>query len=169
MRPRPWGLTRLPHSGVLHLVTPQELGDLRESLRLGRVPFDLQVKLATLAGTEVLHHFVEQNSRLFLALLLAAQEGLFRHGTMGERDRLIRVLAYVRKNDDAVPDWQPGGYVDDHQEVRAAAQELAPLLREFKHWRLCHEVPRLWFSGRPTQACRRIMSRNQETLSHVER
>jgi hypothetical protein len=50
----------------------------------------------------------------------------------------------VRKDDDAIADYKPGGFVDDQQEVRAATQQLGPLLTSFKAWRLRHQVPRMW-------------------------
>jgi hypothetical protein len=152
---RPWTWLGAPHTAALHLVTPRELEDLRDAITHSRVPIDLQVKLAALAGTGLLHHFVEQNSRLFLALLMAAKDGGFRRGSLAERERLLRVLAYVRKNDDAIADHRSDGYTDDHQEVRAVALDLAPLLQEFKLWRLRHEVPRLWLDEAHGSACGR--------------
>jgi len=106
----------------------------------------LQVKLAKLDGDNLMHCYIEQKSRSFLALLMAAHEGLFRDGQPRELERLLRVLAYVRKDDDAIPDTQPGGFVDDHREVRAASGELRNLLNVFKLWRLRHEVPRRWLN-----------------------
>jgi hypothetical protein len=140
---------------TLHLVSGQEVLDLREALAEGRVPRDLQIKLANLEGGSLLHHFIGQNGALFVSLSLAVEEGAFRGCSPEELDRLVRVLAYVRKDDDAIPDHQPGGFVDDHQEVRAATRDLERLLSEFKQWRLQHQVPRLWLSRReqPT-ACR---------------
>ena len=61
------------------------------------------------------------------------------------------MLAYVRKDDDAIPDYLPSGFMDDQQEVRAAAMELGPLLQAFKAWRLCHLVP-AWGARCPARA-----------------
>lgn len=110
----------------------------------GHVPLDLQRKLARLKHAGLIHHFIQQNSELFLALLMAAEDGQFRAMAAADRERLLRVLAYVRKDNDLIPDDQPGGYVDDYQEVRAAVRELASALQTFKEWRLCHQVPVLW-------------------------
>jgi hypothetical protein len=52
----------------------------------------------------------------------------------------------VRKDDDSIPDYQPGGFVDDQQEVRKADNEYHSLLESFKAWRLQHQVPALWWS-----------------------
>ncbi len=57
---------------------------------------------------------------------------------------MLRVLAYVPKDDDAVPDYKTGGLIDDQQEVRAATVELEALIQAFKAWRLRHQVPAMW-------------------------
>ncbi len=131
-------------AGLLHLVTPRDVQEMRSALAGGCWPKDFEAKLAKLAGGNLGDHYVEQHSRLFLALLLASLEGDFPGATASDRERLLRVLAYVRKEDDAIPDYLPGGFADDQQEVRAAATELGPLLRAFKAWRLRHQVPGLW-------------------------
>lgn len=131
-------------AGFLHLVTPQEIEQLRESLVDGRSPRDLEFKLTRLAGGSLLHRFVEQNSRLIIGLLVAAYNGSFREADHATLERLLRVLAYVRKEDDANPDCRPDGFVDDQQEIRAMLKELGELLHSFKSWRLRHQVPELW-------------------------
>jgi hypothetical protein len=90
--------------------------------------------------------FIEQNCRLFMDLLSAAKDG-FKEASDLDRDRLLRVLAYVRKDDDHIPDYRRDGYFDDRQEVRAAMTELSPLLHRFKAWRLRHRVPMLWLQS----------------------
>lgn len=131
-------------SGLLHLVTPHDVQEMRSALAKGTLPLDFEAKLARLHEGDLIHRYVEQNSRLFLFLLLAALESSFTESTPAQRERLLRVLAYVRKDDDAIPDYRPGGFLDDQQEVRAAAMELAPLLNAFKIWRLRHQVPAMW-------------------------
>ena len=135
---------RAAQLGLLYLVTEHELQDLRQALARGGLPADLESKLARLAGKGLIHRSVERNCRLFVALLLAANEGFFGEAGRLERERLLRVLAYVRKEDDAIPDYRPDGFVDDQQEVRRASTELGGLLHTFKTWRLRHQVPRLW-------------------------
>jgi hypothetical protein len=143
---RPGTLMTMVGSGGLHLITVDDVQGLRSALAQGRLPADFEAKLATLAGGSLSERYVEQNSRLFFALLLAALQGSFIEATPSDRERLLRVLAYVRKDDDAVPDYLPGGFIDDQQEVRAAATELSPLLQAFKVWRLRHQVPGMWRS-----------------------
>lgn len=130
--------------GLLYLVTAHDVQELRGVLAQGRLPADLEAKLARLAGGSLSERYVEHNSRLFVALLLAALQNSFTRATPADRERLLRVLAYVRKDDDAVPDYQPGGFIDDQQEVRAVATELNPVLLDFKIWRLRHQVPGMW-------------------------
>src|SRR5438093_2352202 len=90
---------------TLHLVTHYDLENLRSALAKGILPPDFESKLAGLARQSLLHQFVEQNCRLFVALLLAAQEGSFTATSEADRARLLRVLAYVRKDDDAIADY----------------------------------------------------------------
>jgi hypothetical protein len=136
--------TPMAPPGLLYVVTTHDLQGLRSALARGRAPADLEAKLARLARGTLGECYVEHNSRLFLALLLAAQANAFTKATPAERERLLRVLAYVRKDDDAIPDYRPDGFVDDQQEVRAATTELHSLLLDFKLWRLRHQVPDLW-------------------------
>ena len=130
-------------TGFLRLVTPHEVRGLGEALNRGRLPPDLAAKLDQLAKGDLGHRFVEQNSRLFVALLLASNEGVFAV-SHGGRQRLLQALAYVRKEEDAIPDYVNGGYGDDGQAVRSVATESSALLQRFKSWRLRHQAPRLW-------------------------
>jgi hypothetical protein len=129
---------------ALYLVSAHELKQLELGLVGGYVATDFESKLSRLASQSLLHRSVEHNCRLFIALLQAAGEGSFKQATAAEKERLLRVLAYVRKDDDAIPDYKPNGFIDDQREVRAACAALAPLLDAFKSWRLVHQVPALW-------------------------
>lgn len=131
---------------ALHLISRFEAKHLRDALDRGEVPGDLRSKLRKLEQGEVIHHFIRQNSQLIIALLQAAHDGEFQPVDPTEYEHLLRVLAYVRKDDDLIPDYQPGGYTDDHQVMRAIVHELAPLLQRFKLWRLRHQVPGMWLS-----------------------
>jgi uncharacterized membrane protein YkvA (DUF1232 family) len=128
----------------LHLITAHDVQELHSALAKGRLPADFEAKLAKLAEGSLSDRYVAQHSRLIYELLLAALESTFTAATRADRERLLRVLAYVRKDDDAFPDYLPGGFIDDQQEVRAAATELSPLLQAFKAWRLRHQVPAMW-------------------------
>jgi hypothetical protein len=132
--------------GFLNLVTAQELQQLRNALLDGRPPRDLDLKLTRLASGNLLHRFVEQNSRLIISLLVVAYSGEFHQANRASLERLLRVLAYVRKDDDAIPDQRPDGFVDDQQEIRAMLNEMGDLLQSFKMWRLRHQVPKMWGS-----------------------
>jgi hypothetical protein len=133
-----------PASGLLHLVTAYEFEELRAAVAQGGLPADFQIKLHRLAEGDLIHCFVERNCRLFLALLLAANRGGFGEATPAEQERILRALAYVRKDADAVPDHRLDGYTDDQRAVHAVSTELGGVLQAFKAWRLRHEVPRLW-------------------------
>jgi len=131
----------------LYLVTAQDLEQMRNAIARGTQPTDFEVKLRRLAGGNLLHRSVEQNCRLFIMLLMAASDGAFRDADEAERERLLRVLAYVRKEDDATPDYKPGGFDDDQGEVRSVATELNALIQAYKAWRLRHQVPSMWLPG----------------------
>ena len=139
-------LTLVSRPALLHVLTVHDVAALRAALARGRLPSDLLEKLRKLAGGDLSHRFIEQNCRLFAALLLATEAGDFRVSP-AERERLERVLAYVRKDDDVIPDYTPEGFTDDQQEVRAAMVELGGLLKAFKAWRLRYQVPGLWFEA----------------------
>ena len=146
-----WPRTRPPalRPTYLHLVTVHDLESLRDELTRGSVPRDLEAKLTKLAKGNLGHRFIEQNCRTMLALLPAAQEGAFNEASQAECERLLRVLAYVRKDDDAIPDYRPDGFLDDQQEMRTVTTELSPLLQTFKAWRLRHQVPGMWLAHTP--------------------
>lgn len=135
-------LTNRP--ALSHFVNRCELEDLRNALSRGQVPSDLGAKLERLADGDLLHRFVAQNCWTFITLLQAAQSGTFKDATVSDREWLLRVLAYVRENDDAIPDYRLDGFVDDQKEVRAATSGLAALLQAFKVWHLRHQVPSMW-------------------------
>ena len=129
---------------LLQWISPHELEELRDALARGGLPPDLLGKLKRMTDGDLIHHFIEQNCRLFAALLLAKEDGRFREGSPAECERLLRVLAYVRKDDDAIPDYKPEGFTDDQREVRAAAVALDGFIQGFKAWRLRHQVPIMW-------------------------
>jgi hypothetical protein len=128
----------------LHLITSYDVEIMRHALRRATVPPDFLAKLGALAEGNLASSFIQQHCQTMLALLMAAQEGSFLNVSQSEQERLLRVLAYVRKDDDAIPDYSPNGFSDDQQEVRAVITEFAPLLGAFKEWRLRHQVPVLW-------------------------
>ena len=144
----PVALQRPMWSSRLNLVTAHELEGLRVELAKGRVPSDLEAKLNKLAAGSLSHRFIEQHCQTIIGLLLASEEGSFMGASRAERDRLLRVLAYVRKDDDAIPDYRPDGFTDDQEEMRAVTIELKPLVGSFKAWRLQHQVPAFWMRER---------------------
>ena len=131
----------------LCLVTAEDMQQMRDAIARGTMPPDFEVKLRKLAGGSLIHASVEQNCRLFIALLTAAHDGAFGEADESARERRLRVLAYVRKDNDAMPDYKPEGFVDDQHEFCVVAAELGALLRAFKAWRLRHQVPSLWVTA----------------------
>jgi hypothetical protein len=132
--------------GALYLVNHFELESLSQALRRGEVPADLEAKLRKLAAGNLTERSVERSSRLFIALIQASQSEAFRGARSEDLKRLLQVLAYVRKDDDEIPDYKSDGFVDDNREVQAAKSELRALLESFKSWRLIHQVPELWWA-----------------------
>ncbi len=128
----------------LHFVTSHDLRALEEAIDRGRLPKDFDRKLAILSCGTLIDQYVEQTSRLMFSLLVASRQGLFPGVSRAAFDRLLRVLAYVRKDEDAIPDYRSDGFRDDAREIRAVEGELKALLQAFKSWRLRHQVPDLW-------------------------
>ncbi len=128
----------------LYLVTAHDVRHLDDALAHGEIPSDFERKLKCLAGGSLLERYVEQNCRLLISVLLASRHGLFRDLSPEQSQKIVRVLAYVRKDEDAIPDYRLDGFKDDAQELREVALELAPMLERFKAWRLRHQVPALW-------------------------
>ena len=85
----------LVRSGLGYLVTADDVQELRTALATGRLPADFEAKLTKLGEGNLLERYVEHNSRLFFALLLASTKSSFRDASASDRERLLRVLAYV--------------------------------------------------------------------------
>src|SRR5580765_4365988 len=117
----PWPAAKQPEFKPchLHLVSAHDLRDLGDALSRGHVPPELEAKLNRLAKGDMVHRSIEKNCRTIIALLQASQGGAFREASRAECERLLRVLAYVRKDDDAIPDYRSDGFIDDQQELRA--------------------------------------------------
>lgn len=129
---------------LLHWVSTVELEALREALAGGGLPSDFLGKLDKMAGGTLSHRFIEQNCRVFAELLMASEAGTFSDASPAQRERLLRVLAYVRNNEDSIPDYWAEGLTDDQREVLAAIVEMGELIQAFKAWRLRHQVPAMW-------------------------
>lgn len=128
----------------LYLVTAGEVKALEDALAQGRLPLDFERKLCRLGEGSLLERYVEQNCRLIVSLLQAERQALFRGVSRGDCGRLLQVLAYVRKDEDAIPDYRLGGFKDDAHELRGVEAHLASVLGAYKEWRLRHQVPGLW-------------------------
>ena len=126
------------------MVSDFEVAELRQALLRGAIPLDFEDKLNHLAKGDIIQRYVAKQCADFIGLLFAAHDGGFRKASQVDLERLLKVLAYVRKSEDAIPDYRSDGLVDDQQEVRAVLTELGPLLHSFKAWHLCHQVPSLW-------------------------
>jgi hypothetical protein len=155
----------------LQWITAHELEELRDALARGGLPPDFLGKLKRMKDGGLTHHFIEQNCRLFATLLMATENGSFREVGHIERERLLRVLAYVRKDHDAIPDYRPEGLTDDQLEMRAAILALDGLIQRFKAWRLRHQVPVMWSKHQdaPVDPLSSVSSIAPSPLSYVGR
>lgn len=129
---------------ALRLVTPEELHSLCAALRNGQPPPDLERKLARLRGDDPREFYLRQQTRLLIKLLIAAARDGFCQANPHDCERLLRVVAYVRKDDDAIPDYLEHGFDDDHDLMRMTCAELGPVLERYKAWHLARRVPALW-------------------------
>jgi hypothetical protein len=113
-------------------------------LHQDQVPADLRAKLERLRTDNPKEYYLKQQSLLLASLLMspAAREFCLLRPNVCER--LLRMLAHVRKDDDAIPDTWPGGMADDHDLMRLICTELREALDRFKAWHLSRRVPLLW-------------------------
>ena len=133
---------------ALDMVTAHELDNLRQALRSETLPLDLRAKLARLRTDDPREHFLKQRSALLIGLLTAVETGEYRLAAPEDREQLLRVLAYLRKDADAIPDSLQGGFADDHDLMRQVCNELKPVLDRYKSWHLARRVPLLWQAAR---------------------
>ncbi len=126
------------------MVTAWELEALCHALRERRIPADLKAKVAGFRVDDPKEFYLKRQSELLLAFLLAPEASQYCRLRPDDCQRLLRVLAYVRKDDDAIPDTRPGGFVDDHDLMRMTCTELGQVLDAFKAWHLSRRVAHLW-------------------------
>jgi hypothetical protein len=129
---------------ALNMVTAWELEALCHALRERRIPADLKAKVAGFRVDDPKEFYLKRQSELLLAFLLAPEASQYCRLRPDDCQRLLRVLAYVRKDDDAIPDTRPGGFVDDHDLMRMTCTELGQVLDAFKAWHLSRRVAHLW-------------------------
>lgn len=138
------GTGQLPETVYTRRITADDIVRMEAALEGEALPWDFEEKLRRLAAGDLLHSSIAQNCRLFLSVCRAARSGAFKIPTSAAYERLLTVLAYVRKHDDVIPDDERDGFTDDFHFVKSTASELHGLLEQFKTWRLRNEVPFLW-------------------------
>jgi hypothetical protein len=132
---------------ALEMVTRTEMKALSDALQREHVPADLRAKLDRLSANDPREHYLKQQSLLLASLLMSPAARSFCALHQRDCERLLRMLAYVRKDDDAIPDVWPDGMVDDHDLMRFTCTELREALNSFKGWHLSRRVPLLWREG----------------------
>ena len=143
MKPYPYRGTGVTVT-ALEMVTEAEMQALCDALHQDRVPPDLRAKLDRLRADDPRESYLKQQGWLLASLLMSpAAQGFCRVHTR-VCERLLRMLAYVRKDEDAIPDTWPGGMMDDHDLMRLTCTELRKVLDTFKAWHLSRRVPLLW-------------------------
>lgn len=153
-------MQRYPYPGTgvtvqaLNLVTQAEMDALGDSLGRGHMPADLVAKLGRLSVDDPRELYLKQQSLILGWLLTSPVAQAFCRVGPRESERLLRMLAYVRKDEDAIPDTWPGGMVDDHDLMRMACSEFRKVLDTFKAWHLSHRVPALWQERPARLPCR---------------
>lgn len=139
------------------MVTQAEMETLCDSLRQDHVPADLQAKLDRLRTNDPKELYLKQQSLLLASLLMSPAAQGFCTLRPNVCERLLRMLAYVRKDDDAIPDTWPDGMADDHDLMRLICTELRDALETFKAWHLSRRVPLMW-NAQTTSGCRRDLA-----------
>jgi hypothetical protein len=134
------------------MVTEAEINALCDSLREDRVPADLQAKLDRLRTDDPKESYLKRQSLLLASLLMSPSARGFCRLRPHDCERLLRMLAYVRMDDDAIPDTWSGGMADDHDLMRLTCADLREALETFKAWHLSRRVPLLW-NARAASGC----------------
>jgi len=142
-------------ASALNMVTESEMHTLCDTLQQDRIPVDLRAKLDRLRTDDPRELYLKNQSLLLSSLLRSPAAREFCLARPDDCQRLLRMLAYVRKDDDAIPDTWPGGMVDDHDLMRLTCTELRQVLDTFKAWHLSRRVPLLWHT-RPPSPTRRV-------------
>jgi hypothetical protein len=135
------------------MVTKAEMETLCNALHQDHVPADLHAKLDRLRTDDPKEFYLRQQSLLLVSLLMSPAAREFCLLRPHDCERLLRMLAYVRKDDDAIPDTWPGGMADDHDLMRLTCTEFREALDTFKAWHLSRRVPLLW-NSRAASLCR---------------
>jgi len=152
MKPNPYRGTGVTVK-ALEMVTKAEMESLCDSLHQDHVPADLRAKLDRLRTDDPKELYLKQQSLLLASLLMSPAARDFCSLRPNVCQRLLRMLAYVRKDDDAIPDTWPGGMADDHDLMRMTCTEYREALETFKAWHLSRRVPLMW-NTHATSACR---------------
>jgi len=129
---------------ALDMVTKAEMENLCDSLHQGHVPSDLQAKLERLRTDDPKEFYLKQQSLLLMSLLMSPAAQSYCTLRPNVCERLLRMVAYVRKDDDAIPDTWADGMADDHDLMRMTCTELRAALDTFKAWHLSRRVPLMW-------------------------
>jgi hypothetical protein len=164
MKPYPYRGTGITVT-ALKLVSETEMQALCDALRQNHVPADLRAKLDRLRTDDPKEYYLKQQSELLASLLMSPAAQEFCLVRPRDCERLLRMLAYVRKDDDAIPDTWPGGMVDDHDLMRLTCTELREALDTFKAWHLSRRVPLLW-NARPASVCGSSLSLYRRHSAH---
>ena len=143
MKPYPYRGTGVTDR-ALEMVTKAEMEALGDALQQNRVPQDLRAKLDWLRADDPKEFYLKQQSLLLASLLMSPAAREFCVLRPDDCERFLRMLAYVRKNDDAIPDLWPDGMADDHDLMRVTCRELREAIAAFKAWHLSRRVPLLW-------------------------
>jgi hypothetical protein len=115
-------------------VTAREIDLVRPTDENGWLRPQIEAKLARLNPDCPDHRELRRLATLSLDLLTAVSEKRFDPGTgWGELEpRLLRALAYLVREGDAIPDHLPGGFDDDMREFQALAMRADTVFTVFQ-------------------------------------
>lgn len=137
------------------MVTREELESLELVLAQGYLPADLLAKLERLRDDDARELYLKQQSQTLGRLLLSIAASEYHQARPVEAKRFLRMLAYVRKEQDLIPDYLPNGMRDDHDLMRTTCAEFREALTRFKAWHLSRHVP-MMFKHQEAQAALHI-------------
>jgi hypothetical protein len=133
----------------IRTVSAREIDLLKPTHENGWLRPQIEAKLARLHPTCPDHQELRRLVTLAFELLTAVAEGRFHPGPSWPEiePRLLRALAYLVREGDAIPDHLPEGFDDDMREFRSLAERATDLFGAFEGFALVekHRQP----SSRP--------------------
>ncbi len=112
-----------------------KFADLRQTDALARA---LSAKVGQMESGRMANQLLEPKILLLSEVIRETLTGRYLDLSVLAFARSLTALDYFLKDDDQIPDDQPGGFDDDLKEVSKVINEFADEFKRFKEWKLKH-------------------------------